>query len=107
MQGMEQLREDPPERGPIPGALGWEPLDLSTADILALLARCDWVDASVPAVGHMRGGSGEGYARWEAFRRKGLDLYAAHRNNALKRCFSVPVLQDLFPCLRYLVVIMM
>ena len=27
----------------------------------------------------------EGYARWELFRQKGLDLYAAHRNNALKR----------------------
>lgn len=27
----------------------------------------------------------EGYARWELFRKKGLDLYAAHRNNALKR----------------------
>ena len=27
----------------------------------------------------------EGYGRWELFRQKGLDLYAAHRNNALKR----------------------
>ena len=34
----------------------------------------------------VQGGSQEGYARWEAFRQKGLDLYAAHRNNALKRC---------------------
>ena len=32
-----------------------------------------------------QGGSQEGYARWELFRRKGLDLYAAHRNNAMKR----------------------
>lgn len=33
----------------------------------------------------VQGGSQEGYARWELFRRKGLDLYAAHRNNAMKR----------------------
>jgi len=94
---MEQLRENPPERGPIPGDLGWEPLDLSTADISALLVRCEWVDAGVPAVGHMRGGSGEGYARWEAFRSKGLDLYAAHRNNALKRLLFLVLLKNHLP----------
>lgn len=87
---MKELREDPPGRGPIPEGLGWEPLDLSApgGDIASLLAKCDWIDCLVPAVTHMRGGSGEGYARWEAFRTKGLDLYAAHRNNAIKRCAS-------------------
>lgn len=97
-----------------------------------LLQQCSWIDCTVPAVAHMRGGSQarpspcaplpsashralpapdscsckqrhlilmgtrclaseperclqEGYARWELFRQKGLDLYAAHRNNALKR----------------------
>ena len=95
-----------------------------------LLQQCSWIDRTVPAVTHMRGGSQarsspctpqplvapchaqpaaqlrskavhpqegsclasapehclqEGYARWELFRQKGLDLYAAHRNNALKR----------------------
>ena len=34
----------------------------------------------------LQGGTQEGYARWELFRKKGLDLYAAHRNNAMKRC---------------------
>ena len=33
----------------------------------------------------------EGYGRWELFRQKGLDLYAAHRNNALKR-FGILIL---------------
>ncbi|CAL8462237.1 g1768 [Coccomyxa elongata] len=86
-EGLEELREDPPRRGPVPEGLDWEPLDLTApgSDIAGLLARCDWIDREVPAIAHMRGGSGEGYARWEAFRCKGLDLYAAHRNNALKR----------------------
>jgi hypothetical protein len=50
-----------------------------------MVGRCAWIDGSVKAVKHMRGGSQEGYSRWEAFRAKRLDLYAAHRNNAMKR----------------------
>ncbi len=39
--------------------LGWEPLDLTDEElqISDLLKDCSWVDHSVPAVTHMRGGS--------------------------------------------------
>ena len=39
--------------------LGWEPLDLTDEglQISDLLKECSWVDHSVPAVTHMRGGS--------------------------------------------------
>ena len=99
-QGLEELRQDPPRRGPVPEGLDWEPLDLTAqgSDIAGLLGRCDWIDRGVPAIAHMHGGSGEGYARWEAFRCKGLDLYAAHRNNALKRHVR-PLLLDSLLCL--------
>lgn len=35
---------------------------------------------------HIHGGTREGNARWEAFRRSGLDQYASRRNNAMLRC---------------------
>ncbi len=39
--------------------LGWEPLDLTREglDIRDLLKQCSWLDNTVPAVTHMRGGS--------------------------------------------------
>ena len=39
--------------------LGWDPLDLTDEEvqIADLLKDCSWVDHSVPAVTHMRGGS--------------------------------------------------
>lgn len=39
--------------------LGWEPLDLTAEglDIRELLKQCSWLDTTVLAVSHMRGGS--------------------------------------------------
>ncbi len=66
----------------IPEGLPFEPLDLATADLPALVAACD-IDHTVPAVQHSRGGSRAGYARWERFKDTGrLARYAAKRNDA-------------------------
>ena len=39
--------------------LGWEPLDLTDegSPVPELLQQCSWIDRTVPAVTHMRGGS--------------------------------------------------
>lgn len=71
---------------PPPAGLGWDPLDLQGADINALVRGCAGVDQQVPPVPHIDGGTREGNARWEAFRRNGLDQYASRRNNAMLRC---------------------
>ena len=71
---------------PPPAGLRWEPLDLQSADIGSLVAGCAGVDQEVPPVAHIHGGAREGNARWEAFRRSGLDQYASRRNNAMLRC---------------------
>ena len=79
--GVAYLQAPPP-----PAGLGWEPLDLQGADIGALVRGCAGVDQEVPPVAHIHGGTREGNARWEAFRRNGLDQYANRRNNAMLRC---------------------
>ncbi|MBT8429206.1 MAG: FAD-dependent oxidoreductase, partial [Gammaproteobacteria bacterium] len=61
--------------------LGFDPLDLHSADIAELCAACA-IDHSVPPVAHTRGGSTAGYARWQRFRREGLPGYATKRNDA-------------------------
>lgn len=43
------------------------------------------MDQSVPGVVHMVGGCRGGYARWRNFLLRGLDQYAARRNNAMTR----------------------
>ena len=61
-------------------------LDLATLDDEALadaVARCD-IDHRVKPVRDTRGGSKAGYARWNAFRERGLKSYAAKRNDATK-----------------------
>jgi hypothetical protein len=63
------------------GPLPFAPLDLSAADIPALCAACA-IDHSLPPVPDTRGGSGAGYARWEAFKRSGLRSYHTLRNDA-------------------------
>lgn len=70
----------------IPPGLGWQPFDLTTADIPALVAAWPGLDHSVPGVAHVMGGSRAGYARWEAWKATGgLSLYAARRNDAMQR----------------------
>jgi len=71
---------------PPPSWLPWQSLDLSQADILALMSRCIRLDDSVPPVAHLRGGSRAGYSRWDEFRQSGgLRHYAMTRNNAMNR----------------------
>jgi photolyase PhrII len=74
---------------PVPGGpalpdLPYEPLDLQDADIPALVAACA-IDHAVGPVAHTPGGSRAGYARWEAFKARGLRRYADRRNDALDR----------------------
>ncbi len=61
--------------------LPFKSVDLQTANIDALCARCR-IDHSVGPVHHTPGGSRAGYARWEAFKRHGLGTYARLRNDA-------------------------
>ncbi len=61
--------------------LGFEPLDLESADIPALCAGCD-IDHGVPPVARVTGGSEAGYARWEEFKANRLKAYANRRNDA-------------------------
>ena len=53
LEGREREQQDSPVE------LGWKPLDLTAegVQISDLLKKCSWVDHSVPAVTHMRGGS--------------------------------------------------
>ena len=62
--------------------LGFDPVDLQSADLDALAASCD-IDHAIPAVRHTIGGSDVGYERWETFKKEGLRKYANRRNNAL------------------------
>ncbi|MFO0825372.1 MAG: deoxyribodipyrimidine photo-lyase, partial [Gemmataceae bacterium] len=73
---------DPAERF-VPQDLPFEPVDLATADLRELIAACD-IDHAVGPVPHTVGGSQAGYARWEAFKTKGLRRYADDRNDPLR-----------------------
>jgi photolyase PhrII len=73
---------DPPARF-VPPDLPFEPIDLVTADLRALVGTCA-IDHTVGPVPHTPGGSRAGYARWEAFKAKGLRRYADDRNDALR-----------------------
>jgi photolyase PhrII len=74
-------RPDPPALF-IPD-LSFEPVNLATADLDELIAACD-IDHAVSPVPHTLGGSQAGYARWEAFKGRGLRRYAYDRNDALR-----------------------
>lgn len=74
--------------------LPFQPLDFRGADgqrlenaawharVSGWISRCR-IDHAVPPVPGSPGGSRAGYARWEAFRDRGLKGYAGRRNNAL------------------------
>ncbi|MDG1049032.1 MAG: FAD-dependent oxidoreductase [Planctomycetota bacterium] len=76
-----------PEEQPAParyrGELGFEPVDLGSADIADLVAACE-VDHGIGPVAHTVGGARAGTARWEAFRDQRLARYARDRNDALR-----------------------
>ena len=66
----------------VPRDLPFEPVVVTPDNVAALVASCR-IDHAVPAVGHSRGGSRAGYARWNQFVRSGgLSRYAALRNDA-------------------------
>ncbi|MEM1347172.1 MAG: FAD-dependent oxidoreductase [Myxococcota bacterium] len=64
----------------VPEDLGFEPVDIRTADIPALVSVCD-IDHSVPPVPESPGGSTAGYARFEAFLARGLARYHERRGD--------------------------
>ena len=66
---------------PFRGQLGFDTLDLASADIAGCCANCR-IDHTVGPVPHTRGGSEAGYKRWEQFERHGLSDYAETRNDA-------------------------
>jgi len=66
---------------PFNGQLGFEALDLASADIAGCCARCR-IDHTVGPIPHTRGGSEAGYKRWEQFEQRGLSDYAETRNDA-------------------------
>ena len=62
-------------------ALNFEDTDLYQTEVADLVARCT-IDHTVGPVAHTPGGSVAGYARWKAFRKRGLRSYASRRNDA-------------------------
>ncbi len=74
-------KEQTPAQAMYAGPLPFKGLDLQTANIHDLSARCR-IDHGIGPVHHTRGGSRAGYARWDAFKRQGLRAYARLRNDA-------------------------
>jgi photolyase PhrII len=70
-----------PHAAPYKGELGFDPLNLETAQFADLCAQCR-IDHSVPPIPDTPGGSAAGYARWQRFRETGLQSYARERNDA-------------------------
>lgn len=62
--------------------LPFTPIDLANAEFATLLSACD-IDHSIGPVAETVGGSSAGYARWDAFVRRGLNGYARKRNDPL------------------------
>lgn len=61
--------------------VGFEDIDLASADVATLVARCR-IDHTVGAVPGTRGGAKAGYERWKQFKANGLKRYAELRNDA-------------------------
>jgi photolyase PhrII len=61
----------------------FESLDLSRADLPALVAGCD-IDHGVAPVFHTRGGTDAGLSRWSRFFEQGLSRYAKDRNDPVR-----------------------
>lgn len=73
----EQTFKAKPYCGPLP----FESLQLEPSQFAALLSQCN-IDHSIGPVGDTRGGSEEGYRRWNRFLEKGISSYAKKRNDA-------------------------
>lgn len=77
----EVLEDGPAVKADLRPGLGFEPVDLTRADIAALCAQCE-IDHSVSPVRHTPGGAVAGYQRWKAFKEQGLNRYHKLRNDA-------------------------
>ncbi|NIV75394.1 MAG: FAD-dependent oxidoreductase, partial [Gammaproteobacteria bacterium] len=62
------------------GRLGFEPVDLQSAEIASLCAACE-IDHGIGPVPGTRGGSVAGLARWTAFLSAGVESYHRRRND--------------------------
>ncbi|MEL6898664.1 MAG: NAD(P)-binding protein, partial [Planctomycetota bacterium] len=62
--------------------LPFTPLDLVDADLATLIGQCH-IDHSIAPVKNTRGGSTEGYARWNDFLQNRLRHYSERRNDAV------------------------
>ncbi|NNF38430.1 MAG: NAD(P)-binding protein [Gemmatimonadetes bacterium] len=71
------------EGAPHRPALPFEPVQLATADLDALIATCA-IDHAVAPVPHTKGGSKAGYARWGAFVQSRLRTYHRTRNDPMR-----------------------
>ena len=65
------------------GSVPFEPLSLKGISIHSLLQLCD-IDHSVGPIDETRGGTANGYARWNEFKRTRLSGYADRRNDPTK-----------------------
>ncbi|MEO0815401.1 MAG: FAD-dependent oxidoreductase, partial [Myxococcota bacterium] len=63
--------------------LPFVPVDIESVAISELVAHCR-IDHAVAPVPHTRGGSTEGYARWEGFKARGIRGYGRTRNDPLR-----------------------
>ena len=73
--------DTPLEAHAFEGDVGFEPVDLASADIAELCAGCD-IDHAIGPVPGTRGGSGPALDRWNTFLERGLDTYDRFRNDA-------------------------
>lgn len=64
---------------PRPATIPFESLKLRKQSIAELISQCE-IDHTIGPVADTRGGSTAGYARWQAFRKKGLRSYPKLRN---------------------------
>lgn len=64
---------------PVPARLPFDTLHLGEQSLAGIVSQCD-IDHSIGPVADTIGGSEAGYARWNAFRKRGLKDYAKRRN---------------------------
>ena len=64
---------------PLRAKAPFESLNLSEQNFAQLVSQCE-IDHTIGPVADTRGGSKDGYARWQAYRKKGLRSYSKLRN---------------------------
>ncbi len=82
LQALTRPLPEPTPPAPWTGDLPYIPTPIETADIADLVASCD-IDHRIPPIPDTRGGSEEGYRRFDAFLTDKLAAYADDRNDPL------------------------